>query len=266
DAIAAARGAQREETERVYSVEYSGADFVPEIDDHLDREQVFDEFIAQTGSAMTQSRVLGVLNRELPGDLQRVWHNRGEHGYHVEYGYSCMGYEVNAALGVKLAEPQREVYAMVGDGAFMMLHSELVTSIQEGCKINVVLFDNMTNGCINNLQMEHGMDSYTTEFRFRNPQGGKLDGKLVPVDFAMLAAAYGCKTYRVTTEQQLLDALADARRQTVSTLLDIKVLPKTMVHKYLSWWRVGGAQVADSEKIVAVARKLQENIDKARDY
>ena len=137
---------------------------------------------------------------------------------------------------------------MVGDGAFMMLHSELVTSIQEGCKINVVLFDNMTNGCINNLQMEHGMDSYTTEFRFRNPEGGKLDGKLVPVDFAMLAAAYGCKTYRVTTEQQLLDALADARRQTVSTLLDIKVLPKTMVHKYLSWWRVGGAQVADSEK------------------
>ncbi len=279
DAIAAARAAQHEETERVYAVEYSGAGFVPEIDDHLDRERVFAEFIAQTDSAMTQSRVLGVLNRELPpdsvivaaagslpGDLQRVWHNRGEHGYHVEYGYSCMGYEVNAALGVKLAEPQREVYAMVGDGAFMMLHSELVTSIQEGCKINVVLFDNMTNGCINNLQMEHGMDSYTTEFRFRNPEGGKLDGKLVPVDFAMLAAAYGCKTYRVTTEQQLLDALADARRQTVSTLLDIKVLPKTMVHKYLSWWRVGGAQVADSEKIVAVARKLQENIDKARDY
>ncbi|MGP1071443.1 3D-(3,5/4)-trihydroxycyclohexane-1,2-dione acylhydrolase (decyclizing) [Serratia sp. CY56907] len=279
DAIAAARSAQREETERVYAVEYGGAGFVPEIDDHLDRERVFAEFIAQTDSALTQSRVLGVLNRELPadsvivaaagslpGDLQRVWHNRGEHGYHVEYGYSCMGYEVNAALGVKLAEPQREVYAMVGDGAFMMLHSELVTSIQEGCKINVMLFDNMTNGCINNLQMEHGMDSYTTEFRFRNPQGGKLDGKLVPVDFAMLAAAYGCKTYRVTTEQQLLDALADARRQTVSTLLDIKVLPKTMVHKYLSWWRVGGAQVADSEKIVAVARKLQENIDKARDY
>lgn len=109
-----------------------------------------------------------------------------------------MGYEVNAALGVKLAEPQREVYVMVGDGAFMMLHSELVTSIQEGCKINVVLFDNMTNGCINNLQMEHGMDSYTTEFRFR--QDGELNGGLVPVNFAMLAAAYGCKTYSITTE------------------------------------------------------------------
>ncbi|QKJ57253.1 3D-(3,5/4)-trihydroxycyclohexane-1,2-dione acylhydrolase (decyclizing) [Serratia fonticola] len=279
DAISKALGEQQKETERVYQVTYSGEGFVPEIDDSLDRAQVFAEFIEKTDSVLTQSRVLGVLNEHLPqdsvivaaagslpGDLQRVWQNRGEHGYHVEYGYSCMGYEVNAALGVKLAEPQREVYAMVGDGAFMMLHSELVTSIQEGCKINVVLFDNMTNGCINNLQIEHGMGSYTTEFRFRNPQGGKLDGKLVPVNFAMLAAAYGCKTYSITTEQQLIEALTDARKQQVSTLLDIKVLPKTMVHKYLSWWRVGGAQVAESEKIIAVARKLQENIDKARDY
>lgn len=277
DAITAVQAAQKEETARVYSVAYTGADFIPEIDDHLDRERVFGEYIEQTGSTLTQSRVLGLLNQNLPhdsvivaaagslpGDLQRVWQNHDEQGYHVEYGYSCMGYEVNAALGVKLAEPKREVYAMVGDGAFMMLHSELVTSVQEGCKINVVLFDNMTNGCINNLQMEHGMDSYTTEFRFR--QEGKLQGSLVPVNFAMLAAAYGCKTYSITTEQQLIDALADARQQTVSTLLDIKVLPKTMVHKYLSWWRVGGAQVAKSEKIVAVAHKLQENIDKARDY
>ncbi|WON76791.1 3D-(3,5/4)-trihydroxycyclohexane-1,2-dione acylhydrolase (decyclizing) [Serratia sp. UGAL515B_01] len=270
---------QQKETARVYQAVYTGAGFVPEIDDSLDRERVFGEFIEKTGSVLTQSRVLGLLNQNLPqdsiivaaagslpGDLQRVWQNHGEHGYHVEYGYSCMGYEVNAALGVKLAEPQREVYAMVGDGAFMMLHSELVTSIQEGCKINVLLFDNMTNGCINNLQMEHGMESYTTEFRFRDQQGGKLDGNFVPVNFAMLAAAYGCKTYSITTEEQLIDALMDARKQRVSTLLDIKVLPKTMVHKYLSWWRVGGAQVAKSEKIVAVARKLQENIDKARDY
>ncbi|MFZ1873737.1 MAG: 3D-(3,5/4)-trihydroxycyclohexane-1,2-dione acylhydrolase (decyclizing) [Chania sp.] len=279
DDIRNALNEQQQETRRVYQAAYTGADFVPEINDALDHERVFAEFIEKTDSVLTQSRVLGVLNQHLPpdgiivaaagslpGDLQRVWQNRSEHGYHVEYGYSCMGYEVNAALGVKLAEPQREVYAMVGDGAFMMLHSELVTSIQEGCKINVLLFDNMTNGCINNLQMGNGMGSYTTEFRFRNPQGGKLDGELVPVNFAMLAAAYGCKTYSVTNEQQLIDALADARKQQVSTLLDIKVLPKTMVHNYLSWWRVGGAQVAESEKIAAAVRQQQENIDKARDY
>jgi len=177
-----------------------------------------------------------------------------------------MGYEVNAALGAKLAQPHREVYALLGDGSFMMLHSELVTSIQEGCKINVVLLDNMTNGCINNLQMEHGMDSFSTEFRFRDPESNTLTGGFVPVDFAMLAQAYGCKTYRVTTYAQLREALEDARKQTVSTLIDIKVLPKTMVHKYFSWWRVGGAQVAESSRIRQVADMLNENINKARDY
>lgn len=267
------------ETQRVYSSVYSGADYVPEIDDHMDRDAVWAEFNRLTGSYLTQSSVLGTLNEHLPkdavivaaagslpGDLQRMWRNKDYNSYHVEYGYSCMGYEVSASLGVKLAEPQREVYTFVGDGSFMMLHSELVTSIQERAKINVILFDNMTNGCINNLQMEHGMDSFTTEFRFRNGEGGKLDGGFVPVDFAAIAAGYGCKTYRVTTLEQLEAALADAQKQTVSTLIDIKVLPKTMIHKYFSWWRVGGAQVSNSERVDAVARMLNQHIDQAREY
>lgn len=278
EAVDEARAALAEEVDRVYAVEYDGEGFVPEIDDHLPRS-VLEEFRSITGSSLTQSRVLGTLNTalpddavivaaagSLPGDLQRAWRSKGVNGYHLEYGYSCMGYEVNAALGVKLAEPQREVYALVGDGSYLMLHSELVTAIQEGCKINVVLFDNMAFGCINNLQMEHGMDSFGTEFRFRNPETGQLDGGLVPVDFAMSAAAYGCKTYRVTDLDELHAALEDARRQTVSTLIDIKVLPKTMIHKYLSWWRVGGAEASRSERILAVSRMLKENIAKARAY
>ncbi|MBA3136546.1 3D-(3,5/4)-trihydroxycyclohexane-1,2-dione acylhydrolase (decyclizing), partial [Salmonella enterica] len=157
------------------------------------------EFLELTGSLLTQTKVLGVLNQclpansvivaasgSLPGDLQRIWQSRGNNDYHVEYGYSCMGYEVNAALGVKMAQPEREVYALVGDGAFMMLHSELVTSLQEGRKINVILFDNMTNGCINNLQMEHGMDSFFTEFRFHQKESERPDGGLIPVDFARI--------------------------------------------------------------------------------
>ncbi|MGL0118011.1 thiamine pyrophosphate-dependent enzyme, partial [Salmonella enterica subsp. enterica] len=152
------------EVERVYAVEYSGEGFKPEIEDHMDTQKVFEEFNEITRSWLTQTRVLGVLNRmlpenalvvaaagSLPGDLQRVWQSRGENDYHVEYGYSCMGYEVNAALGAKLAQPEREVYSFVGDGSFMMLHSELVTSVQMGKKITVILLDNMTNGCINNL-------------------------------------------------------------------------------------------------------------------
>jgi 3D-(3,5/4)-trihydroxycyclohexane-1,2-dione acylhydrolase (decyclizing) len=273
-----ARSALDEEVQRVYSVAYDSVDFVPEINDHMD-PAVLREFIELTGSCLTQSQVLGVLNQalpadgiivaaagSLPGDLQRSWRSKGVNTYHLEYGYSCMGYEVNAALGVKLAEPQREVYALVGDGSYMMLHSELATSIQERRKINVVLLDNMTFGCINNLQMGNGMDSFGTEFRFRNPESGNLDGGFVPVDFAMSAAAYGCKTYKVATVEQLREALADARLQTVSTLIDIKVLPKTMIHGYLSWWRVGVAQASTSERTHAVAKKLNEQLAKARQY
>ncbi|MEN4770711.1 3D-(3,5/4)-trihydroxycyclohexane-1,2-dione acylhydrolase (decyclizing) [Duffyella gerundensis] len=267
------------ETQRVYAAVYSGEGFVPEIDDHLDREAVWAEFNRLTNSFLTQSSVLGTLNEQLPkdavivaaagslpGDLQRMWRTQDYNGYHVEYGYSCMGYEVNASLGVKLAEPQREVFTLVGDGSFMMLHSELVTSIQERAKINVVLFDNMTNGCINNLQMEHGMDSFTTEFRFRDSETQALNGGFVPVDFAAIAAGYGCKTYRVSTLEQLQQALEDAQKQTVSTLIDVKVLPKTMIHKYFSWWNVGGARVSQSERVDAVATMLDEHIAQARKY
>jgi len=279
DRIAQAQSKLLKETQRVYQVEYSGDGFIPEIADHLDRDAVFAEFNRLTQSVLTQSRVLGTLNEQLPkdavivaaagslpGDLQRVWRTRDYNSYHVEYGYSCMGYEVNAALGAKLAQPQREVYALLGDGSFMMLHSELVTSIQERTKINVVLFDNMTNGCINNLQMEHGMDSFSTEFRFRNPEGGRLDGGFVPVDFAAIAAGYGCKTWRVTTLDELKTALEEAQRSPVSTLIDIKVLPKTMVHKYFSWWHVGVAQTSTSERTQAVAEKLNAHLDQARKY
>ncbi|MBI6750244.1 3D-(3,5/4)-trihydroxycyclohexane-1,2-dione acylhydrolase (decyclizing) [Pseudomonas syringae] len=278
DAPQSARAELDAEVDRLYAVEYQREDFVPEINDHLD-PAVLRDFIELTGSCLTQSGVLGILNQSLPadtvivaaagslpGDLQRAWRSTGVDTYHVEYGYSCMGYEVNAALGVKLAAPHREVFALVGDGSYMMLHSELATSIQERRKINVVLLDNMTFGCINNLQMEHGMNSFGTEFRFRNPETGKLDGDFVPVDFAMSAAAYGCKTYKVSTAEQLRQALADAQRQTVSTLIDIKVLPKTMIHKYLSWWRVGVAEVSTTGTTAQVYEKLNRELLKARQY
>ncbi len=268
-----------EELHRVYHAAYTGKGFVPEVDDRLDRETVFDEFIKLTGSCMTQSRVLGILNEtlddtavivgaagSLPGDLQRTWQSKGTDTYHLEYGYSCMGYEINAALGVKIAHPQREVYALLGDGSYMMLHSELVTSIQEHRKINVVLFDNMTNGCINNLEIGHGMDSYGTEFRFRNKDTNKLDGGFVPVDFAMNAASYGCKTYKVTTEEELYAALADAKKQTVSTLIDVKVLPKTMVHGYGDWWNVGLASVSEKDTVKEAYEELRQRRSEARRY
>ncbi|MDY5421942.1 3D-(3,5/4)-trihydroxycyclohexane-1,2-dione acylhydrolase (decyclizing) [Actinobacillus porcinus] len=278
--IAEAKAKFAEELHRIYHITYNGEkDFVPEVNDALDCEKVFAEFTQITGSHLTQSRVLGILNEtlgendiivgaagSLPGDLQRAWQSKGVDTYHLEYGYSCMGYEVAASLGAKIAQPQREVYTLLGDGSYMMLHSELVTSIQESKKINVVLFDNMTNGCINNLEIGHGMDTFGTEFRFRNATTNKLDGGFVPVDFAMNAASYGCKTYKVTNEEELRTALADAAKQSVSTLIDVKVLPKTMIHGYGSWWHVGVAEVSTKEKIQEAYQNAVKRIDEARRY
>ncbi|WP_273319943.1 3D-(3,5/4)-trihydroxycyclohexane-1,2-dione acylhydrolase (decyclizing) [Vallitalea guaymasensis] len=264
------------EVDRLFNIKYK-EDFVPEVSGHLDDR--IDEYKKVLESSLTQTRVLGMLDSllddssiivgasgSLPGDLQRVWRPKEQNTYHMEYGYSCMGYEVNAALGVKLAQPDREVYAMVGDGSYMMLHSELVTSIQEGAKINILLFDNMEFGCINNLQMGHGMGSFGTEMRHRNPKTGLLDDKLVKMNFAMNAASYGCKTYSVRTEEELINAVQDAKKQEVSTLIDIKVLPKTMTDGYESWWRVGNAEVAEKDSIMNATKELKDKINEARKY
>lgn len=264
------------ELDRLSSVAFGG-NFTPEIAGHLDDQLI--EYKETLGTELTQTSVIGVLNEivdneaiivgaagSLPGDLQRMWKSKSRNSYHMEYGYSCMGYEIAGALGVKMAEPNREVYAMTGDGSYLMLHSELITSLQEGRKINVVLLDNSGFGCINNLQMENGMGSFGTEFRKRNPQTGKLDGDLMAIDFAKAAEGYGAKTYSVRTKEELIAAVTDARQQTVSTLIDIKVLPKTMTHGYDSWWHVGVAEVSEKESIKKAYEDKETNLEKARAY
>lgn len=278
--VKAAKEAYDKEVDRLYHIEYTGEDFVPEVNDDFDFKAAAKEFIELTGCSLPQTTVLGTVNEcinkdaiivgasgSLPGDLQRAWRAKSVGSYHVEYGFSCMGYEVNAALGVKMAEPEREVYALVGDYAYMMLHSELPASIAEGKKINVILFDNMSGGCINNLEVGHGQGSYGTEFRRRNAKTGQLDGSFVPVDFAMNARSYGCVAYTVHTIEELKAAIEDAKKQTVSTLIDVKVLPKTMVHGYGDWWRVGVAQVSENEKVNECYEKVMKpHYDAARKY
>jgi 3D-(3,5/4)-trihydroxycyclohexane-1,2-dione acylhydrolase (decyclizing) len=276
DEIKNAKKAWLDELHRLDGIEY-GPGFVPEIAGHLDDK--LPEYSEALGSGLTQTRVLGIINSvidggaiavgasgSLPGDMQRVWRPSQPDTYHMEYGYSCMGYEIGAALGVKLARPEREVYAFVGDGAYMMLHSELITSVAEGRKINVIVFDNMGYGCINNLEMQQGMGSYGTEFRSRSAETGKFDGGLLKVDFAKSAEAFGCRGYTVRSEAELRAALEDAKKQTVSTLIDIKVLPKTMTHGYEAWWRCGVAQVSEKKSVRAASEDMQAHIDAARKY
>ncbi|CAM3659425.1 3D-(3,5/4)-trihydroxycyclohexane-1,2-dione hydrolase [Vibrio aerogenes CECT 7868] len=274
--IQSARQAWQAELQRLFTLKAADG-FVPEIDGHFDNQ--LEEYKNALNTRLTQTRVLGILDQHLednaivvgaagslPGDLQRLWQPKQPDTYHMEYGYSCMGYEVGAAVGAKIARPDQPVYTMLGDGSYMMLHSELQTSVQEGVKINVVLFDNASFGCINNLQMSQGMGSYGTENRFRDPETGQMTGPLVPVDFAKNAESYGCKAYRVHTEEELVAAIADAKQQTVSTLIDIKVLPKTMTHGYEAWWHCGTAQVAEKPEIVEAAKDIRRVLAKARQY
>ncbi len=265
-----------EELERLNSLEY-GENFIPEVSGHLD--SYIKEYGEINNSYLTQTKVLGILNSlikknsiivgaagSLPGDLQRVWKTTGENSYHMEYGYSCMGYEIAAALGAKIAEPNKEVYAMIGDGSYLMLHTELVTAIQENQKINIVLLDNIGFGCINNLQMGNGMGSFGTEFRKRNIKSGKLDGSLMKIDFAKSAEGYGCKTYSIRTEEQLINAFEDSKNYKEVVLFDIKVLPKTMTNGYEAWWRVGNAEISKNKNIEKATEQLKKEIEKARKY
>ncbi|CUB14954.1 3D-(3,5/4)-trihydroxycyclohexane-1,2-dione hydrolase [Bacillus cereus] len=275
--IADAKEAWETELSRLHNIRFTDQDFTPEVEGHFDEN--LNEYVDALGTQLTQTAVIGQINTlldedaiivgaagSLPGDLQRMWASRKPNTYHMEYGYSCMGYEVAGALGAKLAEPSKEVYAIVGDGSYQMLHSELVTSLQENKKINVLLFDNSGFGCINNLQMGNGMGSFGTEFRYRNQETRKLDGGIMKIDFAASAAGYGVKTYHVTSLKQLQEALIDAKKQTVSTLIDIKVLPKTMTNGYESWWHVGVAEVSKSQSIQAAYESKVSNLQQARSY
>ncbi|WP_375346373.1 3D-(3,5/4)-trihydroxycyclohexane-1,2-dione acylhydrolase (decyclizing) [Priestia megaterium] len=275
--IVNAKDAWETELERLHSIRFTGADFVPEIQGHLDESLA--EYVESLGTQLTQTEVIGEVNKllddnsvivgaagSLPGDLQRMWKSTKPNTYHMEYGYSCMGYEVSGALGVKLAEPAKEVYAMVGDGSYQMLHSELITSLQERKKINILLFDNSGFGCINNLQMSNGMGSFGTEFRYRNNETGKLNGNVMKIDFAASAAGYGVKTYRVSSLEELKTAIEDAQKQEVSTLIDIKVLPKTMTNGYESWWHVGVAEVSKNQHVQEAYEDKVKNLEMARVY
>ncbi len=241
-------------------------------------EETIPEFVEKTGGKITQTAALALIRKSidddaiavaaagsLPGCMQRMWTTDSLYSYNMEYGYSCMGYEIAGALGSKLAEPEKEVYAFCGDGSYLMLHSELVTAIQENKKINVLLFDNSGFGCINNLQMSNGIGNLATEFRKRD-ENGNLLGELFTIDFAKCASGYGVKTYTATTLEELEEALIDSKKQTISTLIDIKVLPKTMTDGYDAWWHVGIASTSSKDAVKTAFENKEENLRKARKF
>ena len=275
DEIEKAKAAWDKEMERLGSIEYTGDDFEPLIKARDPR--TIPEYVKLTNGKITQTAALAAIRRvidedatiitaggSLPSCMQRMWTTDKRGGYHAEYGYSCMGYEVAATLGVKFAEPDNEVYCVVGDSSFQMLHSEIMTIMQERKKVNILVFDNCGFGCINNLEMNHGIGSIATEFRYTD--GKKPCGDLIPVDYAKIGEGYGLKTYTCKTIAELEAALEDAKKQEIACLFDLKVIPKTMTDGYESWWNVGIATTSSKESVRKACVGVLEGRREARDY
>jgi 3D-(3,5/4)-trihydroxycyclohexane-1,2-dione acylhydrolase (decyclizing) len=203
-----------------------------------------------------QAEVLGVVNEvsadtdivltaagSMPGDLHKLWRTRDPGGYHVEYGYSCMGYEIAGGLGARLAAPDREVFVLVGDGSYLMMANELVTAVQEGVKLVVVLVDNHGFASIGNLSESVGSQRFGTSYRFRRPDG-RLDGGFLPVDLAANAASLGVGVLRARTIEEFRAALVAAKAAGRTTVVYIETDPLLGAPSGNAWWDVPVAEVA----------------------
>lgn len=203
----------------------------------------------------------------LPGDLLKVWRASGPDTYHMEYGYSTMGYEIAGGLGVAMAEPQRRVYVMVGDGSYLMLANEIVTAYQEGISLTIVLLDNHGYRCIRNLSAACGGSNPFNDFRVRDPRTGTFTGEVLPIDFAANAASLGAQVLSADTPAQLERALATAAGMKAGpVVIVVEVNPEPAVPDYDSWWDVPVAEVSSSPRVQAARREYEANLARERSF
>ncbi len=232
----------------------------------------------------TQGEIIGAVNEygdpqaimvcaagSLPGDLHKLWRTRHPTQYHLEYGYSCMGYEVAGGLGVKLAAPEREVYVLVGDGSYLMLSSEIVTAVQEGVKLTIILLDNDGYKSIGALSRSLGQEGWGTRYAY--PQGGRLVGdevgaeaEFLPIDLAANAASLGAAVIRCASYKDVVDALAAAKASPRTTLIYIRSDRMSSVPGYASWWDVVVAEVSESPSVREKRAEWEQMRAKERDY
>jgi 3D-(3,5/4)-trihydroxycyclohexane-1,2-dione acylhydrolase (decyclizing) len=226
------------------------------------------------GPPLSQGEVVGLLNTtlgprdiivnaagSLPGDLHKLWRTRDPKGYHMDYGYSCMGYEVAGGLGVKMADPSREVYVLIGDGSYLMMAQEIVTSLQEKIKLNIVLFDNHGFSSIGGLSRACGSGGFGTEYRYRE-EG--LTGSVIPIDFAANAASLGAYAVTARSYEELGAALAEAKKQTRTSVVVIETDYNDRVAGYDSWWDVPIAEVSENAAVQEARAVYVEAVKKER--
>jgi 3D-(3,5/4)-trihydroxycyclohexane-1,2-dione acylhydrolase (decyclizing) len=241
-------------------------------------------YALEHGPLPAQSEVIGAVNEasgprdvvvcaagSMPGDLHKLWRTRDPKGYHVEYGYSCMGYEIAGGLGVKMADPDREVYVMVGDGSYLMLSSEVITSIQEGYKLTVVLVDNAGFSSIGSLSRSVGSDGFGTHYRYRKDGSIGLDseeepGEVLPVDLAKNAEGLGAHVIRAKTVPDLKSALTEARSVDRTVVIHVPVDRYEGVPDYESFWDVPVAEVSETDSVISAREAYDEDRRSERRY
>ena len=229
------------------------------------------------GPPISEGEVIGAINEfarpqdvivnaagAAPGDLHKLWRSRDPKSYHLEYGYSTMGYEIPGGLGVKLAAPEREVYVMIGDGSFLMMPQEIVTSIQEGIKLNIILVDNHGFQSIGGLSNSLGSGGFGTHYRYRNPATGQLDGDTLPVNFAEIARGLGAHVIEAGDLPSLKAALAESCAQSRTTVTVVKTDREERVPGYESWWDVAIAEVSEIESVREARKNYERALQKER--
>tara|TARA_R110002049_G_scaffold24967_3_gene88153 strand:- start:17334 stop:19193 length:1860 start_codon:yes stop_codon:yes gene_type:complete len=194
----------------------------------------------------------------LPGDLHKLWRTRNPKGFHLEYGYSCMGYEIAGGLGAKMARPESEIYVMVGDGSYLMMSQEIVTSIQEKQKMTIILLNNDGYSSIGSLSSSLGSEGFGTYYRYRNEETDQLDGGLLPIDYASNAASMGAHVIKTSNVKELNAALEKAKTIEKTTVIYIEVDRKKAVPGF-AWWDVAVAEVSEKDEVKKSLESYREN-------
>ena len=225
----------------------------------------------------SQGEVIGAVNRfsddkdvvvcaagSMPGDLHKLWQTSDPKGFHLEYGYSCMGYEIAGGLGCKMASPDREIYVLVGDGSYLMMAQEIVTSIQEGYKLTIILINNNGYASINGLSNSVGVQGYGTKYRYRGNESGQLDGQNLPVDLAKNAESLGANVIPAESLDDFRLALEKAKLSDITTVVSINIEFEPRVPGYESWWDVPVAEVSEVKTAQAAYREYEDQKVKER--
>ncbi len=252
--------------QRIEKLNRSWNDFVSEIYTENNQSPAFQgEVIGAVNTFSDPGDIMLCAAGSLPGDLHKLWRTRNPKGFHLEYGYSCMGYEIAGGLGAKMARPESEVYVLVGDGSYLMMSQEIVTSIQEKQKLTIVLLNNDGYSSIGSLSSSLGSEGFGTYYRYRNEDTDQLDGGKLPIDYAANAASMGAHVIKVANVRELKVALQEAKSVDITTLIYIEVDRKKAVPGF-AWWDVAVAQVSEKSEVEKSLRTYRENKKSQRYY